>query len=72
MVWATLCVFRPLEIRRMLGIELSLMNDHNVIVRPKNYVVNTGQRPEDCEDKWDLIVQIDLPDRVMIRQGVEH
>ena len=33
-VWATLCFFRPLEIRRTLGIELFLMNDHNVIVMP--------------------------------------
>jgi hypothetical protein len=32
----------------------------------------TGLRPENCEDKWDLIAKTDLPDRVMIRQGAGH
>ena len=54
-------VYRPPEIRRKLGNELSLMNDHNVIVMPIKSRREHGARTKDCEDKWDLIAQIDLP-----------
>ena len=71
MVWVTLCILRPLEIRGTLGIELFLMNDHDVIVMPMKSCLERGQMHEDSEEKWDHITQIDLPVMVKIHRGIQ-